>query len=104
MLSIASVERAPDLCGRHLTILSTCDFCRSKKFERDLQTTRWKVDFEEITFTARAHSQASRVRIGLLLCFSARCILLHGQSSSIYTCERVTQQAQMFLLQPNVMA
>ena len=37
-------------------------FYRSKKFERDLQTTRWKIRFEEVTFTAQSTSHTSKVR------------------------------------------
>jgi len=37
-------------------------FYRSKRFEQDLQTNRWKITFEDVTFIYRTQSHASKVR------------------------------------------
>jgi len=48
-------------------------FYRSKKFERDVQTNRWKINFEDISFTRRTQSH-SKVRIDVSVVEEAACL------------------------------
>jgi len=42
-------------------------FCRSKKYERDLLTMRWKISFEDIMLANRLKSTSNKVR-SLCIC------------------------------------
>jgi len=53
-------------------------FRRSKKLERDLQTTRWKINFEDITITHRTQSQSSKVRTfknDVKIMYTRKCVI-----------------------------